>query len=107
MVAQQYEVVLVALDPAVGHEIKKSRPCVVLSPDEMNHTLATVMIAPMTTKSHPYPSRVSVTFAGKHGWVMLDQIRTVDQRRLIRKLGKLESKTISSMKSVIQEMLVD
>ena len=107
MVVHQYEVVLVALDPAVGHEIKKSRPCVVLSPDEMNHSLATVMIAPMTTKSHPYPSRVAVTFTGKHGWVILDQIRTVDQQRLIRKLGKLESKTISSIKSVIQEMLVD
>ena len=107
MVVHQYDVVLVALDPSVGREIKKSRPCVVISPDEMNHSLSTVIIAPMTTKSHPFPSRVPVTFAGKHGWVILDQIRTVDYQRFVRKLGKLEAKTISAIKAVIQEMLVD
>lgn len=103
----QYDVFLVALDPTLGREIKKTRPCVILSPDEMNRHLATVMIAPMTTKSHPYPTRVPIRFSRRRGWVVLDQIRTVDQRRLIKKLGRLESKAISSIKSVIQEMLVD
>lgn len=107
MVIAQYDVFLVALDPAVGHEIKKTRPCVVISPDEMNHHLATVMIAPMTTKSHPYPTRAPVTFARTSGWVVLDQIRTIDKRRLVKRLGKLETKTISTMKAIIQEMLVD
>ena len=103
----QYDVFLVALDPTLGHEIKKTRPCAILSPDEMNRHLATVMIAPMTTKSQPYPTRVSVRFARTPGWVVLDQIRTVDKKRLIRRLGRLESRAISSIKSVIQEMLVD
>ena len=103
----QYDVFLVALDPTLGHEIKKSRPGVVISPNEMNRCLGTVIIAPMTTKSHVYPTRVPVTFARTPGWVVLDQIRAIDKRRLIRKLGKLEAKTIGSIKSVIQEMLVD
>jgi len=107
MVINQYDVVLVALDPTLGHEIKKSRPCVVISPDEMNRHLATVMIAPMTTKSHAYPTRVPVTFARTPGWVVLDQIRTVDKRRLVRRLGKLEVETLSSIKSSLREMLVD
>ena len=106
MVIGQYDVLLVALDPTIGHEIKKSRPCVILSPDEMNHALATVIIAPMTKTPHPYPTRVPVTFAHIRGWIVLDQIRTVDKRRLIRRLGRLETKTIASIKSVIQEMLV-
>lgn len=107
MVIHQYDVFLVALDPTVGHEIKKSRPCAVLSPDELNLHIATVLIAPMTTQSHPYPSRVPVTFARKAGWVVLDQIRSVDKRRLIKRLGQLEAKTIARIKSVIQEMLVE
>lgn len=107
MVINQYDVFVVALNPAVGREIKKSRPCAIISPDELNQYMGTVLIAPMTTKSHPYPTRVPVTFARTPGWVALDQIRAIDKRRLIRKLGKLEAKTISSIKSVIQEMLVD
>ena len=107
MVIAQYDVFLVALDPTLGHEIKKSRPCAVISPDEMNRHLATVIIAPLTTKSHEYPSRIRVTFARRHGWVVLDQIRTVDRRRLIKRLGKLDAAVIASLKSVIQEMLVD
>lgn len=107
MVISQYDVFLIALDPAVGAEIKKSRPCVIISPDEMNHYLATVMVVPMTTKFHAYPTRVPVTFARKHGWIVLDQIRTVDKRRLIKRLGRIESKTVSSIKSVIEDMLVD
>ena len=107
MVINQYDVFLIALDPAVGAEIKKSRPCVIISPDEMNHHLATVMVVPMTTKLHAYPTRAPVTFARKSGWIVLDQIRTVDKRRLIKRLGRMETKTISSIKSIIQEMLVD
>lgn len=107
MVVGQYDVFLVALDPTLGHEIKKTRPCVILSPDEMNRHLATVMIAPMTTKSHAYPTRVPIRFARTPGWVVLDQIRTVDKRRLVKRLGRLKGQTISAIKSVIQEMLVD
>ena len=107
MVINQYDVFLVVLDPTVGHEIKKSRPCVVISPDEMNHHLATIIIAPMTTQSHVYPTRVGVTFARRSGWVVLDQIRTVDKRRLIKRLGTLKANTITLIKSTIQEMLVD
>mgnify|MGYP001587770403 CR=1 FL=1 len=103
----QYDVFLIALDPAVGAEIKKSRPCVIISPDEMNHHLATVMVVPMTTKFHAYPTRIQVTFAHKAGWIVLDQIRTVDKRRLIKRLGRMEAKTVASIKSVIQKMLVD
>ncbi len=107
LVVNQYEVFLVSLDPTVGHEMKKSRPCVVISPNEMNHRIATVIIAPMTTQSHPYPTRLPVHFQRKSGWIVLDQIRTIDQRRLLRRLAKLEAETIRRIKSVIQEMLVD
>ena len=107
MVVAQYDVFLIALDPTVGAEIKKSRPCVVISPDEMNHHLATVMVVPMTTKFHAYPTRVPVTFVRKAGWIVLDQIRTVDKRRLLKRLGRIEAKTVASIKSVIQQMLVE
>jgi len=107
MVIHQYDIFLVALDPTIGREIKKSRPCAVISPDELNLYIATVLIAPMTTQSHAYPSRVPVLFARKNGWVVLDQIRAVDKRRLIKRLGRLEAKTITHMKSVIQAMLVE
>ena len=76
-------------------------------PDETNDNLGTVMIAPMTTKSHAYPSRVEVSFQGKKGWIVLDQIRTVDKRRLVNKIGAIDEKTIRKVKAVIQEMLVD
>jgi len=107
MVICQYDVVLVNLEPTIGHEIRKSRPCVVISPDEMNNHLATLITAPMTTKSHAYPSRVSVTFGGKHGWIVLDQIRTIDKRRVVKYLGRIETKTIEYLRSIIKEMLVD
>jgi mRNA interferase MazF len=103
----QYHIYLVNLDPTVGHEIKKTRPCLVVSPDEMNSHLKTVMIAPMTTKSHEYPSRVALRFEGKQAWVVLDQIRTVDRERLIKELGKLDLRHIRKVKDVIREMLVD
>lgn len=107
MELKQYHVYLVNLDPTVGHEIKKTRPCLVISPDEMNRHLQTVMIAPMTTKSHDYPSRVALRFKGKDAWVVLDQIRTVDRGRLVKELGKLESRNVRNIKDVIREMLVD
>lgn len=103
----QYEVYLINLDPAAGHEIKKTRPCIVISPEEMNDNLATVIIAPMTTKSHNYPTRVKVVFQGKTGWIVLDQIRTVDRKRLVRKAGAIDSKTVLRIKEVLKEMLVD
>jgi mRNA interferase MazF len=107
MVIQQYEVFLIDLDPAKGHEIQKTRPCLVISPNEMNHNIGTVIIAPMTTKSHSYPSRVSIDFQGKNGWVVLDQIRTVDKTRLVKKLGRIKKDEIIQVKTIIQEMLVD
>lgn len=103
----QYDVFLVSLDPAIGHEIKKARPCTIISPDEMNSYIQTVMIAPMTSRSHAYPTRVPLLFQRKSGWIVLDQIRTVDKSRLIRKLGHLNQKTIRRIKAVIKEMLVD
>lgn len=103
----QYDVYLVNLDPTIGSEIKKTRPCVVLSPDEMNRHLSTVIIAPLTTKSHSYPSRIEVSLQKKTGWIVLDQIRTVDKRRLVKKLGEIDENTIQNTKAVIREMLVD
>lgn len=89
MVVKRFEVHLVNLDPTVGHEIRKTRPALIISPDEMNQHIGTVIIAPMTTKGREYPTRVHCRFQGKEGWVVLDQIRTVDKRRLTRRLGKL------------------
>ena len=81
VVARRFEVHLVGLDPTVGSEIRKTRPCVVVSPDEMNGHIRTVIVAPMTTKGQPYPSRVACTFQGRRGQIVLDQIRTVDRRK--------------------------
>ena len=103
----QYDVYLINLDPTIGHEIQKTRPCLIISPDEMNDNLRTVNIAPMTTKSHDYPTRVRVKFKGKMGWIVLDQIRTVDKKRLIKKLGTIDNAIVLQVKSVIKEMLVD
>lgn len=104
---KQYDIYLISLDPTVGHELKKSRPCIVISPDEMNQHISTVIIAPMTTKSHPFPTRVPIEFKGKEGWIVLDQIRTVDKQRLVTKLGQLRPSLKKKVKAVIQEMLVD
>ena len=103
----QYEIVLVNLDPTVGGEIKKTRPCVVISPDEINHNLLTVVIAPMTTTSRKYPSRVEVNHNGSISWIAIDQIRTIDKTRIIKLLGKLCSIDIKNVKSVIKEIYVD
>ena len=107
MVIRQYEVYLISLDPTIGHEIKKARPCVIISPDEMNKNISTVIIAPMTTQSHFYPTRIPLKFTGKEAWIVLDQLRTVDRKRLVKKLGKIEQVIINRVKSVIKEMLVD
>ena len=107
MVIKQYEVYLINLDPTIGHEIQKTRPCLVLSPDEMNDNIRTVIIAPMTTKSHVYPTRIPVRFDKKSGWIVLDQIRTVDKARLVKRLGRISSRDIAVVKDIIKQMLVD
>ncbi|WP_296030182.1 type II toxin-antitoxin system PemK/MazF family toxin [uncultured Treponema sp.] len=107
MVINQYDVYLVNLDPTVGHEIKKTRPCLVISPDEINNNISTIIIAPMTTKSHSYPTRIPVRFEGKNGWIVLDQIRTVDNIRLVKRLGKISKKEVLEVKKILKEMLVD
>jgi len=104
---KQYSICLVNLDPTIGHEIKKTRPCVVISPDEMNAHIATVIIAPMTTKSRAYPTRIPVTFKKKNGWVVLDQLRTIDKCRIIKIIGKLSTGKITDVKRVLNEMLVE
>lgn len=107
MVVNQYDVFLIDLDPTKGHEIQKTRPCLVISPDEMNHSISTIIIAPMTTKSHPYPTRIEIHFKNKTGWIVLDQIRTIDKTRLVKKMGKIEKEQIRKVKDVLKEMLVD
>jgi mRNA interferase MazF len=107
VVINQYEIYLINLDPTQGHEIKKTRPCLIISPDEMNHNIGTVIIAPMTTKSHDYPTRIPINFEGKDGWIVLDQVRTVDKTRLVKKLGIIKKEQIIQVKKIIKEMFVD
>ncbi|MGB8699228.1 MAG: type II toxin-antitoxin system PemK/MazF family toxin [Thermosynechococcaceae cyanobacterium] len=89
MVVNRFDVFLINLNPTIGREIKKTRPCVVISPDEMNRHIGTVIVAPMTTRSRTYPTRIECQFQGKEGQIVLDQIRTVDKARLIKKLGQV------------------
>ena len=98
------EVYLVSLDPTRGREIRKARPCVVVSPDELNGHLGTYLVAPMTTGGHAYPFRVGCRFQGKDGYVVLDQLRTVDGARMVRRLGKLTPVTLSKALGVLREM---
>ena len=98
------EVWLASLDPAQGSEIQKTRPCLVVSPDEMNRHLRTVIVAPMTTSGRRYPTRVRLRFQGKHGHVALDQLRAVDRQRLIRKLGAVSAKTAGEVANVLVDM---
>jgi len=100
----RFDVYLVSLDPTLGSEIKKSRPCVVISPDEMNRALATIIVAPMTSTIRNYPTRVPVTFQSKQGEVVLDQIRTVDKQRLHKKLGSFRTNTGSKILDVLSQM---
>ena len=104
MVVKRFEVYLVNLDPTVGSEIKKTRPCLVISPDEMNRWIKTVIVAPMTTKGRAYPTRVPCTFQDKEGQIVLDQIRTVDKTRLVRKLGKIASSVQGDVLEMLAEM---
>jgi mRNA interferase MazF len=103
----RFDVYLVNLDPTVGHEIRKTRPCLIISPDEMNHHIRTVIIAPMTTKGRSYPTRVPCTFKGKSGRIVLDQIRTVDSVRLVKKVGRISQKTASEVLAVLSEMFAE
>lgn len=107
MEINQYQIILVNLDPTLGSEIKKTRPCVVISPDEMNKYLHTVVIAPMTTSSKNYPTRIEVRHDIKTGWIVLDQIRTIDKLRVIKNLGQLTKPEIIELKSVLKETYID
>jgi mRNA interferase MazF len=107
MVAHRFEIYLVNLDPTVGSEIKKTRPCLIISPDEMNTFIATVIVAPMTTQGKDYPTRVNCYFEDKDGQIILDQIRTIDKTRLVKKLGVLDKKTQKNVLSVLAEMFAE
>ena len=107
MEIKQYQIILANLDPTIGSEIKKTRPCVVISPNEMNKYLRTIVIAPMTTSSKSYPTRVKIKHDNKIGWIVLDQIRTIDKQRIIKGLGQLTGFEIKKIKSVLKETYVD
>lgn len=104
---KQYQIVVVNLDPTIGNEIKKTRPCVVISPDEMNRHLNTIIIAPVTSKSKSYPTRVEIEVRGSQNWIVIDQIRTIDKRRIVKTGGNLTQNEINRVKEVIRETLVD
>ena len=107
MVVKRFDVFLVNLDPTIGSEIQKTRPCVVISPDEMNRHIATAIIAPMTTKGRVYPTRVICQFQGKEGQIVLDQIRTVDKTRLLKKLGQISQNEQKSVLETLNNMFAE
>jgi mRNA interferase MazF len=107
MVIKRFDVFLVNLEPTVGSEIQKTRPCVVISPDEMNRHIATVIVAPMTTKGQPYPTRVACQFQGKDGQIVLDQIRTVDKTRLVRRLGQISTNEQKAVLDTLAELFAE
>jgi mRNA interferase MazF len=107
MVVKRFEVYLVNLDPTVGSEIKKTRPCVVVSPNEMNRHIATVIVAPMTTRGKDYPTRVECRFQGKDGQVVLDQLRTIDKVRLVKRLGQVSATTQKTILQILAEMFAE
>ncbi len=104
MVVRRFDVWLVNLDPTIGREIRKTRPALVVSPDEMNAAISTVIIAPMTTKGREYPTRVPCAFQGKSGQVVLDQLRTVDRQRLVKRLGEIEAATADAVIETLAEL---
>jgi mRNA interferase MazF len=104
---KRFDVYLVTLDPTVGVELQKTRPCLIISPDEMNDYIQTVIVAPMTTKSRAYPSRVATRFEGKDAQIVLDQIRTVDKRRLVRHLGRIAPATQARVLAVLAELFAE
>jgi mRNA interferase MazF len=107
MAVKRFEVYLVNLDPTIGREIRKTRPCLVISPDEMNRYIKTVIIAPMTTKGRSYPTRVLCKFDGKEGQIVLDQLRTVDKIRLVKRLGEVEKEIQKEVLRVLSEMFAE
>ncbi len=104
MEINRFEVFLVNLDPTVGHEIQKTRPCLIISPNEMNRFISTVIVAPMTTKGRKYPTRISCSFRGKNGQIVLDQIRTVDKKRLVKKLGSISKNAQAKTLTILHDM---
>jgi len=104
VVVSRFDICLVALDPTLGHEIQKTRPCVIISPDEINHADWTLIVAPLSSKLKNLPTRIPVEFAGKKGQVLLDQIRSIDPKRLVKRLGKVDSKTGNRILECLQEM---
>lgn len=104
VVVRRFEIHLVNLDPTIGSEIQKTRPCLVISPDEMNRVVRTVIVAPMTTRGRAYPTRVECDFEGKRGQIVLDQPRTVDRTRLVRRLGKIEPHTQSEVLTTLGKL---
>jgi mRNA interferase MazF len=107
MELKQYQIILVNLDPTIGSEIKKTRPCAIISPDEMNAYLHTIIVAPMTTKSKQYPTRIKVKHKNQAGWIVIDQIRTIDKQRVIKILDSLTPNEIKQVKEIIKETLYD
>ena len=107
MELKQYQIILVNLDPTIGSEMKKTRPCIIISPDEMNRYLQTIVVAPMTSNSKPYPTRVEVKHNKTKGWAVLDQIRTIDRKRVVKTFDFLTDKEIYKVKTIIQETYVD
>lgn len=107
MELSQYQIVLVNLDPTIGSEIKKRKPCVIISPNEMNKYLRTVVISPMTTKSKKYPTRIEVKHDQKTAWIVLDQIRTIDKQRIIKSLDRLSKPEIKKLKAILKETYID
>lgn len=107
MEVKQYQVVIVNLDPTVGSEIRKTRPCVVVSPNEMNKYLRTITVVPVTSQSKAYPTRVEINLQGNVSWAVIDQIRTIDKTRIIKVLGELSEDEVEKVKSVIRETFVD
>ena len=107
MELNQYEIVLVNLDPTIGSELKKTRPYVIISPNEMNKYLQTIVVAPMTSTSKPYPTRIEVKHNKQKGWLVIDQIRTIDGNRIIKIQGTLNAMEIEKVKAIIRETFVD
>jgi len=107
MELHQYQIVIVNLDPTIGNEIRKTRPCVIVSPDEMNRHLQTITVCPITSTSKKYPTRLKVIIQRKLNWIVVDQIRTLDRERIIKMVGQLREETIAELKSIIKETFVD
>jgi mRNA interferase MazF len=104
VVISRFDVYLVNLDPTIGHEARKTRPCLVISPNEMNRHIGTVIVAPMTIKGRDYPTRINLTFQGKRGQIVLDQIRTIDKTRLIKRLGRIDKNTAQKVLEILGEL---